>query len=48
MTSHPLQYSGGVSSLDEVGKVADAGAAGVILGRALYEGRIDLEEALAV
>ena len=48
MTGHSLQYSGGVSSLEELGKVADAGAAATILGRALYEGRIDLEEALAV
>jgi len=48
MTGHELHYSGGVSSLDDIGKVAAAGAAGVILGRALYEGRIDLEKALAV
>ena len=48
MTSHALQYSGGIASLEELGKVAEAGAAGVILGRALYEGRIDLEEAMAV
>lgn len=48
MTGLPLQYSGGVSSLEEMNKVAEAGAAAVILGRALYEGRINLEEALAV
>ncbi len=48
MTSHHVQYSGGVSSLDDVNHVAAAGATAVILGRALYEGRIDLEEALAV
>ena len=48
MTGHELHYSGGVSSIDDIGKVAAAGAAGVILGRALYEGRIDLEKALAV
>jgi phosphoribosylformimino-5-aminoimidazole carboxamide ribotide isomerase len=48
MTGHQLQYSGGVSSLDDVSRVAAAGAAGVILGRALYEGRIDLERALSL
>lgn len=48
MTSHDVQYSGGIGSLEDVNKVAAAGAAAVILGRALYEGRIDLEQALAV
>lgn len=48
MTGHHLQYSGGVSSLEDMNKVSEAGAAGVILGRALYEGRINLEQALAV
>ena len=46
MTSLPLQYSGGVSTLDELRQVAAAGADTVILGKALYEGRITLEEAL--
>jgi phosphoribosylformimino-5-aminoimidazole carboxamide ribotide isomerase len=48
MTSHELQYSGGVASLEDIDKVAAAGAKAVILGRALYEGRIDLEQALAI
>jgi phosphoribosylformimino-5-aminoimidazole carboxamide ribotide isomerase len=38
--------SGGVASLADVRAVRDAGLSGVIIGRALYEGRIDLEEAL--
>jgi phosphoribosylformimino-5-aminoimidazole carboxamide ribotide isomerase len=46
MTSLPVQYSGGISSLDDVARVGAAGAHAVILGKALYEGRITLEQAL--
>jgi len=46
MTGLPVQYSGGISSLDDVEHVADAGAQAVILGKALYEGRITLDQAL--
>jgi phosphoribosylformimino-5-aminoimidazole carboxamide ribotide isomerase len=46
MTSLPVYYSGGVSSLDDIAHVAAAGAHAVILGKALYEGRITLEDAL--
>jgi phosphoribosylformimino-5-aminoimidazole carboxamide ribotide isomerase len=48
MTSLPVQYSGGVSSIDEIRAVAKTGAAAVIIGKALYEKRIDLEDALAL
>jgi phosphoribosylformimino-5-aminoimidazole carboxamide ribotide isomerase len=44
----PIQYSGGVSSLEDVRLVREADAAAVILGRSLYEGKISLEEALAL
>ena len=37
--------SGGVASLDDVQRVREAGLRGVIIGRALYEGHIDLEAA---
>jgi phosphoribosylformimino-5-aminoimidazole carboxamide ribotide isomerase len=47
MTSLPVHYSGGISSLEDIQNVAKARAAGVILGKALYEGRVTLEEALA-
>ena len=40
--------SAGVSSLDDIRALAAAGYGGAILGRALYEGRIDLAAALAV
>jgi phosphoribosylformimino-5-aminoimidazole carboxamide ribotide isomerase len=36
--------SGGVSTLEDVRRVRDAGLAGVIIGRALYEGKILLRD----
>ena len=48
MTGLPIQYSGGVSSIDDVRAAAAAGAAAVVVGKALYEGRIKLAEALAL
>lgn len=38
--------SGGVASLEDVQRVRAVGLSGVIIGRALYEGQIDLKEAL--
>ena len=38
--------SGGISSLADLRAVADLGCTGAIVGRALYEDRIDLGEAL--
>ncbi len=40
--------SGGVGSLADVKRVMDADLSGVIIGRALYEGRVDLAQALAL
>jgi phosphoribosylformimino-5-aminoimidazole carboxamide ribotide isomerase len=40
--------SGGVSGLEDVRRVRQAGLSGVIIGRALYEGQVALEEALRV
>ena len=48
MTSLPVQYSGGISTIEDIREVAKAGAAGVIVGKALYEGRLKLEEALVL
>jgi phosphoribosylformimino-5-aminoimidazole carboxamide ribotide isomerase len=48
MTSLELQNSGGVSSLEDISKIAEAGAQAVILGKALYENRFTLEQALAL
>jgi phosphoribosylformimino-5-aminoimidazole carboxamide ribotide isomerase len=47
----PVIVSGGVSSLDDIRAVraeAASGIAGVITGRALYEGRFDLTAAIAL
>lgn len=38
--------SGGIATLDDIRAVRDAGLAGAIVGRALYESRIDLRDAL--
>jgi phosphoribosylformimino-5-aminoimidazole carboxamide ribotide isomerase len=38
--------SGGVSSLEDIRRVKQAGLAGVIIGRALYEGQLALKDAL--
>ncbi len=42
----PVIASGGVTSLADVGQLAALGLAGCIIGRALYEGRIDLPQAI--
>ncbi len=39
--------SGGVSCLNDLRALRDAGCAGAILGRAMYEGAFTVEEALA-
>lgn len=40
--------SGGVRSIEDVRAVKEAGLAGVIIGRALYDGTVELEKALQV
>ena len=44
--SMAVQASGGVRSLDDIRAAREAGARGVILGRALLEGRFSLKDAL--
>lgn len=41
-----IQASGGVSTLDDLVDARDVGCAGAIVGRALYEGRFTVEQAL--
>jgi phosphoribosylformimino-5-aminoimidazole carboxamide ribotide isomerase len=48
MTHLPVQYGGGIASLNDIRRVREAGAAGVILGRSLYDGKLSLEQALAL
>ncbi len=38
--------SGGVTTVDDLRAIRDAGCAGAIVGRALYEGRLDLRQAI--
>ena len=42
----PVVASGGVTDLDDVAALQDAGAAAVVVGTALYEGRFSLGEAM--
>ena len=48
LTRHLLQYAGGISTLHDIRRVREAEAWGVILGRSLYEGKLSLEQALAL
>lgn len=43
-----LVASGGISSLDDLKKLSEVGISGAIIGKALYEGTIDLKAAVAV
>ncbi len=43
----PVIASGGVTTLDDVRRLAGRGLAGAIVGRALYEGRLSLREIFA-
>ena len=49
-TSLPVIASGGVASIDDIRALAndDSGIEGVITGRAIYDGRLDITEALTV
>jgi phosphoribosylformimino-5-aminoimidazole carboxamide ribotide isomerase len=40
--------SGGIGSIEDVAAVKKTGAAGVIIGKALYSGRVDIAEALTL
>lgn len=40
--------SGGVATMEDVQRVYQAGLSGVIIGRALYEGKVALEDALRI
>jgi phosphoribosylformimino-5-aminoimidazole carboxamide ribotide isomerase len=47
-TRHPVTYSGGIASLDDLRAVAESGAQGAILGKSLLEGRVELSTALSL
>ena len=43
----PVIASGGMTTVEDIRRVRQAGAAGCIIGRALYEGRLNLAAAMA-
>jgi phosphoribosylformimino-5-aminoimidazole carboxamide ribotide isomerase len=47
LTGAPIVASGGVRDVADIRALASIGVAGAIAGKALYEGRLDLAEALA-
>jgi phosphoribosylformimino-5-aminoimidazole carboxamide ribotide isomerase len=47
-TTLPVIASGGVTTLDDIHRLAELPLAGCIVGRALYENRLDLKEILAI
>ncbi len=46
-TDVPIIVAGGVSSIEDVRQLRTIGSRGVIIGKAYYEGKIDLAEAIA-
>jgi phosphoribosylformimino-5-aminoimidazole carboxamide ribotide isomerase len=42
----PVIASGGVGGIEDIERLAEAGLAGAVVGRALYEGRLDLAAAI--
>lgn len=42
----PVVYSGGISSLEDLRLLKDTGVNGVVIGSALYKGKIDFKKAL--
>ena len=48
LTQLLVQYAGGISTLNDISRVREAEAWGVIIGRSLYEGKLSLDQALAL
>lgn len=46
IVSLPVVASGGISSIDDIRELAKIGVEGAIIGRSLYEGTLDLAEAI--
>ncbi len=44
----PLVSSGGIRNLEDVRKLVDTGVQGCVIGRALYDGKVTLPEAISV
>jgi phosphoribosylformimino-5-aminoimidazole carboxamide ribotide isomerase len=48
LTEIAVIASGGVGTIEDVSAIAETGAAGAIIGRALYDGRVDLPAAISL
>ena len=44
----PVIYSGGVTSIEDIKKLSETNIAGVVVGSALYKGKINFEDALKI
>jgi phosphoribosylformimino-5-aminoimidazole carboxamide ribotide isomerase len=42
----PVIYSGGITSIEDIKKISETDAAGVVIGSALYKGKINFEDSL--
>ena len=42
----PIVYSGGISSLEDIKTLQKTGVKGIVIGSAIYKGKIDFEKAL--
>jgi len=47
-TSLPVIASGGIACIDDIARCKEIGCSGVIVGRAYYEGKIDLADAFTI
>jgi phosphoribosylformimino-5-aminoimidazole carboxamide ribotide isomerase len=47
ITGHPLYASGGIAGMDDLHALRSAGAAGAVIGMALYTGALDARQAAA-
>ena len=48
LTERPVIASGGISSVEDLRALSDLGVEGAVVGKALYEGALDLPDALQV
>jgi len=46
--SIPIIYAGGVTSIDDIRKLSKTSVSGVVVGSALYKGKIEFQEALRI
>jgi len=46
--SIPVIYAGGVTSIDDIRKLSKTSVSGVVVGSALYKGKIEFQEALRI